>query len=80
MERDIITNSIREILISIINHEDFVITDELTAKDVDGWDSLSHIMIISSIEKKLNIRFKLRELNSLNNLKSLIDLIISKTE
>lgn len=78
MERELIIENISEILISILNHEDFIMTEELSAKDVEGWDSLSHIMIISSIEKKFNIRFKLKDLNSLNNLRSLVDLIISK--
>ncbi len=78
MERESIIENIKEILISILDHKDFIMSDDLSAKDVDGWDSLSHIMIISSVEKKFNIRFKLRELNSLDNLKSLVDLIQSK--
>ena len=52
--------------------------DELTAKDVDGWDSLSHMMIITKIEEKFNIRFKLRDLNKLKNMGALVSVIKSK--
>jgi acyl carrier protein len=78
MERKEIIEKIRTILVAVLGHEDFVMTEELTAADVDGWDSLSHMMIISKIENEFNIRFKLRELNKMRNLNSLIDLIESK--
>ena len=30
------------------------ISDDLTADDIDGWDSLSHMQLISEVEKKPN--------------------------
>jgi acyl carrier protein len=53
--------------------------DELSAAEVDGWDSLTHMIIITEIEKKFQISFKLKELNKLSNLGSLINLIQLKT-
>ena len=78
MERKEITEKIRVILVAVLEHEDFKMSEELIAADVDGWDSLSHMMIISKIESEFSIRFKLRELNKMRNLNSLIDLIESK--
>lgn len=78
MERKEIIEKIRTILVSVLKHEDFTMHDELTASDVDGWDSLSHMMIITAIEKEFNIRFKLKDLNKLQNLKSLADIIQAK--
>ncbi len=78
MERKKIIEKIRVILIAVLKHEDFEMKEELSAADVDGWDSLSHMIIITEIEKEFNVRFKLKELNKLNNLHSLIDLIESK--
>ena len=59
-------------------NENFEMTDELAAKDVEGWDSLSHMLIITEIEKKFEIRFKLKELNKLNNMGNLLQLVSSK--
>ena len=75
MEKKEIIKIIREILVSILEHENFEMIDELEAKDVDGWDSLSHMHIITEIEKQFGIQFKLKELNKLNNLGSLLQLI-----
>ena len=78
MERNIMVNKIKEILFSVLGHENFEMTDELAAKDVEGWDSLSHMLIITEIEKKFEIRFKLKELNKLNNIGNLLLLVSSK--
>ena len=78
MEKKEIIKIIREILVSILEHENFEMIDELEAKDVDGWDSLSHMYIITEIENQFGIQFKLKELNKLNNLGSLLQLISLK--
>lgn len=78
MERNEIKEKIRNILISVLKHKNFEMKDELTASDVDGWDSLSHILIIIEIEKYFGIKFKLKDLNKLNNMGNLSDLVNSK--
>ncbi len=78
MEREEILGKIKTILVSVLNHEDFNMAEELTATEVSGWDSLSHITIISEIEEMFGIRFKLKELNKLKNMATLIDLVQAK--
>ncbi|MFB9057590.1 acyl carrier protein [Mariniflexile ostreae] len=78
MEKDAIILKLESILANTLHHNNFEITDDLTAKDVDGWDSLSHMIIISEIEKDFGITFKLRDLNKLNNVGALIDVIQAK--
>lgn len=78
MELNDIKKNISILLTSILEHDNFEMHDELTAKDVDGWDSLSHMMIITKIEEKFNIRFKLRDLNKLKNMGALVSVIKSK--
>ena len=78
MEKNEIIGKIREVLIAVLKHEKFEMKEDLTAPEVEGWDSLSHMMIITEIEAKFNIKFKLKELNKLKNLGSLIELVGSK--
>ena len=80
MEEDEIVNRIRNILISVLKHENFEINDSLSASDVGGWDSLSHMAIITRIEKSFEVKFKLKELNKLNNMGNLISLLTTKIE
>lgn len=78
MERDEIVSKIKTILVSVLKHEDFVMNDELTAAAVNGWDSLTHMIIITDIENAFGVKFKLKELNKLNNMGNLIELITAK--
>ena len=78
MTRENIKKEVYEILIKILKHQDLDMTDSMAAKDVKGWDSLSHMIIIAEIETKFNIKFKLKELNKLVNMGTLLDLIESK--
>jgi acyl carrier protein len=80
MERDEIKTEIKKIFIKVLKLTHFEIKDELTANDVDGWDSLTHMIIITEVEEKFAIKFKLRDLNKLNNIGNLIDLVALKIE
>ena len=78
MERVEIIEKVKKILFSVLKHEKFEMNDELTAQDVDGWDSLTHMFIITEIENEFQFKFKLREINKLKNMGTLIELIQSK--
>jgi len=51
------------------------VTPELSAKDVDGWDSLTHIRLILSVEKAFKIKFTTSEIGKLQNVGDLARLI-----
>jgi acyl carrier protein len=78
MEKEQITSAIRDILTRVLKHEKFEMNDLLTTTDVAGWDSLSHMVIIAEIEKHFKVRFKLKEINGLTNMGSLIALVKEK--
>ena len=78
MDKKDIREKVKGILISVLELGHLEMTEDMTAADVAGWDSLSHMVIISEIEKEFNIRFKLRELSKLENLNALIGLIHQK--
>jgi acyl carrier protein len=80
MERNQIIEQVKNILKSVLNHDNFEMTETLSAADVDGWDSLTHMMIIAEVEKTFSITFKLKELNKMKDLGDMVDLIISKSE
>jgi acyl carrier protein len=51
-----------------------------TAADVPGWDSLSHVRLLLSIEEKFKIKFAPLEANRLKTVGDLADLISKKLE
>lgn len=80
MEKNEIIEKIRSVLVSVLKHENFEMKDDLSVTDVDGWDSLTHMFIITAIEASFGVKFKLKELNKLNNMGNLVALVSSKIE
>lgn len=78
MQRDDISNKLLEIFTRVFKNQNIVITNDLTAADVAGWDSLSHMVMIGEVEKAFGVRFKLRELNGIKTVGLFIDLIQTK--
>lgn len=78
MERLGIIEELTGIFREIFNDSTIVLSDSLTADDVATWDSLSHMLLITEIEDKFNIKFKLRELNKMKNVGALISIIQTK--
>ena len=59
--------------------DDIVLSPELTAKGVQGWDSFKQIEIIIAAEERFGVKFRTREMDSLNNVGDLVQLIASKS-
>ena len=78
MERNEILKRVEEIFREELEQEDIVLTDETTADDVDGWDSLSHVQLVAAMEEAFGIEFKSREILSWDNVGDLIDSIEKK--
>ena len=78
MEKEAITGRLKSVFEKVLEENDITITREMTAHDVEKWDSLRHIQLISEVERDFGIKFKLREVVSMKNVGDLIDLIHSK--
>ena len=63
---------------AIFNRPDLELRDDLTARDVAGWDSLNHINLIIQIEQEFGIRFSNVEVTSPQNVGELTRLIDAK--
>jgi acyl carrier protein len=59
----------------VFDDETIEVTPQLTAKDVDGWDSLTHIRLILTVEKAFKVKFSTSEIGKLENVGQLAALI-----
>lgn len=78
MERTEIIEKLNVIFREVFNDANIAVRDDMTAEDVETWDSLTNMLMISSVEKTFGIKIKLREINKLETVGNLIDLIGSK--
>lgn len=55
-----------------------VVSEETTASDVEGWDSLTNVELMVAIEAEFGVRFSTAEVASLANVGELVGLILRK--
>jgi acyl carrier protein len=78
MDESQIYARLNEIFADVFDEDSIKVTPQLSAKDVDGWDSLSHIRLILTIEKAFKIKFSTSEIGKLENVGDLVSLIESR--
>jgi acyl carrier protein len=71
---------LQEIFRELFDDDEIELFDEMTADDIEDWDSLSHISLIKDIESRFNIEFTTEELVSAKNVGEFIALINSKLQ
>jgi acyl carrier protein len=54
------------------------LTETTSAADVTGWDSITHVLLIASIEKKFKVKFTSTEIRQLANAGDLFRLLEGK--
>jgi acyl carrier protein len=74
-----IYSGLREIFADVFLRDDLVLRPDLTAKQVQGWDSFKQIEIIMASEERWSIKFSARELDSLRSVGDLAGLVEAKT-
>lgn len=62
----------------VFDDEELVLSESMTAEDVDDWDSLTHIQLMVAVETEFDIRFSTVEVQRLKNVGDLLSLIGSK--
>ena len=55
-----------------------IIEDSTNSDDIEDWDSLNHINLVSAIEKEFGIKFALGELTTLKDVGAMVDLMVEK--
>jgi acyl carrier protein len=63
----------------VLDEDDLVLTPGLTADDVDGWDSLSHVRLVLAVSKVFGVKFSAAEVGQLKNVGEFVEMIQSKT-
>jgi acyl carrier protein len=61
-----------------LDDDSLTLTETTTAKDVPGWDSITHVLIVVAVEKKFKVKFTAGEIQQLQNVGDLAALIRRK--
>lgn len=78
MTRDEIRTAITAVFSKVFKNPNLVLKDEYSATDFDKWDSINNMIIMTRIEKLLNINIETAELIELKSVGDLLTLIENK--
>ncbi len=78
METAEIYRKLTTVFENVFGDDSIVVRPELSAGDVDDWDSLTHVRLMLTVEKAFNVKFSASEIATLKNVGGLAELIRSK--
>lgn len=69
----------QQVFREVFDDDELEVTDDLTADDVEEWDSLTHVTLLVQLEQEFGIRFAAADVNDLKDvgqLRSLVERLV----
>jgi acyl carrier protein len=79
MDESDIYARLTEIFEEVFEDDSITATPALSAKDVDGWDSLTHIRLMLTVERAFKVKFSTSEIGKMETVGDLVALIKART-
>lgn len=73
-------NDLQEIFRIVFENPEMVITEDMSANDVEDWTSIVHMQLLATIEEKYGISFSTRDIRKMKKVGDLLDCILKKME
>ncbi len=71
-------DALEPIFREVFDDDSIELHDDMTAADVDGWDSVEHFNLISEIESTFGMRFKMKEVSGMKNVGELAEIVAER--
>ena len=80
MDKQSIFEAVQQIFRDNFDDEELEITRETCADDIEDWDSLEHINLVSAVEKAFGMKFRMQEVSGMKNVGEMADIIAARAE
>lgn len=75
MNRQQILDKVNEIFQDVFDDETITVEEATTAEDIEDWDSLTHITLISEIESEFGFKFAMKDVLGMKDVGEMLDII-----
>jgi acyl carrier protein len=65
---------------NVFDDDSIRVTPDTTADDIEDWDSLEHITLISAVERAFKMKFKMKEISSMKNVGEMAAIIQERSK
>lgn len=78
MTRQEIFEKLNEVFSDVFD-EEITVTPQTTSADIEDWDSLTHITLISEVEDAFGMKFAMKDVLGMQNVGEMADIIEKNT-
>jgi len=75
---NIVYQKLTEVFADVFFRDDIVLSPDLSAKDVEGWDSFKQVEIVMAAEEHFKFKFTSSELDNMRTLADLVRPIVQR--
>ena len=69
---------LNEVFRDVFDDEDITVTERTTAADIEDWDSLSHITLVSAVEDEFRMKFSMKEVVEMKNVGEMAAIVAAR--
>ncbi len=80
MEINAIYARLNEVFRDVFDDDSITVGPRTTADDIEDWDSLEHITLISAVERAFKMKFRMSEISSMKNVGEMVRIIAERTK
>jgi acyl carrier protein len=80
MDEDQIYSRLAKVFEDVLDQEPVALSPDLLISEMDGWDSLTNIRLILTIEKEFDFKFLTSDLENLHSAGDLVAVIKARSE
>ena len=67
MDSKVIYSRLNKVFRDVFDDDSITVNPRTTADDIEDWDSLEHITLISAVEREFKMKFKMGEISGMKN-------------
>ena len=80
MDSKMIYARLNKVFRDVFDDDSITVNPKTTADDIEDWDSLEHITLISAVEREFKMKFKMGEISSMKNVGEMADIVAARAK
>ena len=80
MDKNTVKSRLTTVFRDVFDDDGIELSDSTTADDIEAWDSLEHITLISAVDKEFKMRFTMKEVSGMKNVGEMMNIIAERAK
>ena len=80
MDEKVIYERLNKVFRDVFDDDSITVNAKTTADDIEDWDSLEHIKLISAVEREFRMKFKMGEISSMKNVGEMAQIVAERAK